>query len=120
MGILLVLELITLLWYFKCWDYIRNEGFQYLKNELDKSTIFDESKDRLELSNNSPLKGGYIYTTYISRIFPYILVSYDNHYYGILVFTKEYYLIKKRFDELKKLHRKNKVNSRVKFNSFLF
>lgn len=84
----------------RLFNIIKGEKTLYLKQELEQCRYNKHCKI-IYLNSCSKLKGCYITNTTTSLIFPYYICT--NEYkkdYGILIFSKEYYIIKNKLKEL--------------------
>ena len=100
LSIWVIFELIIIL-YQGLYHYIKKSGKIYLEQELCDCCLNIYSNTMICLRNNSKLNGSYISKTFTSIIFPYYFSTNKNIDYGILIFSKEYYIIKNKFKELK-------------------
>lgn len=106
----IVFEIVTLSCQ-KLYHYIKGSGVLFLQKELSDCRLNTLSSDIIGLSGNSELDGSYIALTKTSIIFPYYISSNNKLDYGILIFSKSYFLVRNKFKELKPLK-----NKRLKFN----
>lgn len=93
------------------YHYIHGYGYNLLCDEI-KNGYVDDSENMIHLRCSTQLRGRYIADTKLCILFPYHL-SNDTYYaYGILIFSKEYYLIKNTLKQ-----KKNEMSpKRIKFN----
>ena len=93
--------------------YIKGDVRLLLEKELSdcRLNVFNDSV--IALKNASELDGQYIATTVTSILFPYYLSNRQATCYGILIFSKEYFMVRNKFKELVATETKN---NRVKFN----
>lgn len=97
--------------------YIKGNGKLLLDQELSSCWLNSLDDDIIYLNNRSDLHGDYITKTGTSILFPYYFSTQNNIDYGILIFSKEYFMVKNKFKELRKSSKmlsKNK-NKRYKF-----
>lgn len=89
--------------------FIKRNGTEMIKEELSdcQINIFDTSI--ISLRNKSLLKGSYITTTKTSIIFPYYISDSNNKDYGILIFSKSYFLVKEKFKELNTTAKRKRI-----------
>ena len=96
------------------YHYIKGNGRVFLEKELSDCSLNTVDRNMISLKGMSELNGSYISTTSTSIIFPYYLLNKDNISYGILLFSKEYFIVKNKFKELRQISHKNK---RIKFTN---
>ena len=99
------------------YHYIKGNGKLLLDQELSSCWLNSLDDDIIYLNNRSDLHGDYITKTGTSILFPYYFSTQNNIDYGILIFSKEYFMVKNKFKELRKSSKmlsKNK-NKRYKF-----
>ena len=101
LGNLIIFEIVTMLSQ-RLYHYIKGIGFDYLKYELSNCRLNTFNSKIINLEGISELNGSYITNTGSSIIFPYYISDKNNNDYGILIFSKEYFLVKNKFKELKK------------------
>lgn len=97
--------------------YIKRNGKLHLERELSDCELSIFTDRIIYLNNRSDLHGNYITKTGTSILFPYYFSNQNNIDYGILIFSKEYFMVKNKFKELRKSSKmlpKNK-NKRYKF-----
>ena len=97
--------------------YIKGNGKLLLEQEFSSCWLNSFNDDVISLNNKSDLHGNYIAKTGTSILFPYYFSNQNNIDYGILIFSKEYFMVKNKFKELRKSSKmlsKNK-NKRYKF-----
>ena len=98
-------------------NYIKGNGKLLLEKELSSCWLNSFNDDIISLNNRSDLHGNYIAKTGTSILFPYYFSNQNDIDYGILIFSKEYFMVKNKFKELRKPSKmlsKNK-NKRYKF-----
>lgn len=82
------------------YHFIYGSGYEMLNQELSDCRLNSCDSSIICLRNKSILKGSYIATTKTSIIFPYYISDSSNKDYGIFVFSKSYFLVKRKFKEL--------------------
>lgn len=113
LAIWLIFELVTL----GCQGlhhYIKGSGRFLLEKEFSDCWLNSINNKIICLRSKSELNGRYVSTTGSSILFPYYFSNNNNVDYGILIFSKEYFMVRNKFRELRKLS-ENK-NKRLKFN----
>ncbi len=93
-------------------NYIKGNGKLLLEKELSSCWLNSFNDDIISLNNRSDLHGNYIAKTGTSILFPYYFSSKNNIDYGILIFSKEYFMVKNKFKELRRF---SNTNKRYKF-----
>ena len=81
--------------------YIKGNGKLLLEKELLDCEMNISCDYIISLNNTSDLHGNYIAKTGTSILFPYYFSSKNNIDYGILIFSKEYFMVKNKFKELR-------------------
>ena len=79
-----------------------------LEKELSDSCLNRLNKSIIILNSNTKLSGFYVAKTDTSIIFPYYLSSTTGEDYSILIFSKEYFIVKNKFRELNKIEKRKK------------
>jgi len=88
--------------------YIKGNGKLLLEKELLDCEMNSFHDYIISLNNRSDLHGNYIAKTGTSILFPYYFSSQNDIDYGILIFSKEYFMVKNKFKELRMSSNKNK------------
>ena len=96
----LVFELVTLFCQ-KLWNTIHGNGIILLEKELSSSRLNSLDRSIIGLNGVSELNARYVTTTATSIVFPYYLLDYNGMEYGILLFSKAYFIVRKKHKELK-------------------
>ena len=112
----IICEIVTLILQ-GLYHYIKGNGKLLLDQELSSCWLNSLDDDIISLNNRSDLHGDYITKTRTSILFPYYFSNQNDIDYGILIFIKEYFMVKNKFKELRKPSKmlsKNK-NKRYKF-----
>ena len=81
--------------------YIKRNGKLHLERELSDCELSIFTDRIIYLNNRSDLHGNYITKTGTSILFPYYFSNQNNIDYGILIFSKEYFMVKNKFKELR-------------------
>jgi len=81
--------------------YIKGNGKLLLEKELSSCWLYSLNDDVIRLNNMSDLNGLYIAKTGTSILFPYYFSNEHDTHYGILIFSKEYFMVKNKFKELR-------------------
>jgi hypothetical protein len=89
--------------------FIRHTGVDMLKEELSDARLNTLNENIISLNSKSTLKGWFISKQSFSLLFPYYLSSVNGNNYGVLIFSKSYFLVKQKYREF------NKDSERVKF-----
>ena len=92
--------------------YIKGNGKLLLEKELSSCWLYSLNDDVIRLNNMSDLNGLYIAKTGTSILFPYYFSNEHDTHYGILIFSKEYFMVKNKFKELRRF---SNTNKRYKF-----
>lgn len=97
--------------------YIKGNGKLLLDQELSSCWLNSLDDDIISLNNRSDLHGDYITKTRTSILFPYYFSNQNDIDYGILIFSKEYFMVKNKFKELRKYSKiiSQDKNKRYKF-----
>lgn len=82
------------------YHFIKRNGTEMIKEELSDCWLNNLDTSIICLRNKSQLKGSYITTTKTSIISPYYISDLNNKDYGILIFSKSYFLVKEKFKQL--------------------
>lgn len=81
---------------------IKGNGRLFLEKEFSDCGLNSLDSSIICLRNTTELNGFYVSTTGTSILFPYYFSNQNNVDYGILIFSKEYFIVRNKFKELKK------------------
>jgi|SRR5690348_3353691 len=89
--------------------FIRGKGTGLLKKEFKNCQINPVDNKIIGLNDSSEIHGRYVAKTGTSIIFPYYLCSYQGYDYGILIFSKPFFMTRRKFKELKVASNKKRL-----------
>lgn len=95
-----IFELVTI-FCDKLWHTIHGNGIILLEEELNNSRLNSLDGSIIGLNGVSELNAMYVATTGTSIIFPYYVLDYNDRCYGITLFSKACFIVRKKHKELK-------------------
>lgn len=83
-----------------CFKRVRGIYYDYLKKELSINVRLTGNGQGISLKFITPILGLYVDKQTYNLFFPYVLYTNDCQTFGILRYSKAYYLVKNKFKEL--------------------
>lgn len=94
----------------KLHHYIKRNGADMLHKELEGASLNHINTKIILINGTSELSGVFITDTCASIIFPYYLYDTNRNSYGILIFSKAYWIVRAKYKELKKGGKPKHIN----------